>query len=173
MPRQQTAGSYKAPRRSHAYMTFLMHSLPSPKHTMDLFRLDKSLEPKRTLPCQTTELEATWAGLRAGLALLLVSGFWILSAWPSGATAAILASVMTARLATMERPLAAATGGALVIALATIPSFLLVEVLLPHASGFADVCLGRIPPALPFCISDGTSENRWNRVRSRTLFRKC
>jgi len=81
--------------------------------------------------------EATWAGLRAGLALLIVSGFWILSAWPSGATAAILASVMTARLATTERPLVAATGGALVIALATIPSFLLVEVLLPHASAFA------------------------------------
>jgi uncharacterized membrane protein YccC len=80
--------------------------------------------------------EATWAGIRAGLSLLLVGTFWILTAWPSGATATILASVVAARLATMERPLMAATGGALIIALATIPSFVLVEVLLPNASGF-------------------------------------
>lgn len=90
-------------------------------------------------------VDAAWAGIRASSALLLASTFWILTAWPSGVTAAILASVMTARLATMDRPLMAATGGTLVIALATVPSFILVEILLPEVSGFAMFALAVAP----------------------------
>ena len=90
-------------------------------------------------------IDAVWAGIRASAALLLASTFWILTAWPSGVAAAILASVMTARLATMDRPLMAATGGTLVIALATVPSFILVEILLPDASGFAMFALAVAP----------------------------
>jgi len=96
-------------------------------------------------------LGAVWAGLRAAMALLLASTFWILADWPSGVTAAILATVVTARLATMEHALLAATGGTLVIALATVPSFILVEVLLPDASGFAMFTLA-VAPVL-FCCA--------------------
>jgi len=85
------------------------------------------------------------------MALLLASTFWILADWPSGVTAAILAAVVTARLATMEHALLAATGGTLVIALATIPAFILVEVLLPDASGFAMFALA-VAPVL-FCCA--------------------
>src|SRR5262245_30745763 len=79
---------------------------------------------------------AVFAGLRAAAALIFVSTFWILADWPSGATAAILATVVTARLATMEHAILAATAGTAAIILATIPSFVLVETLLPDASGF-------------------------------------
>jgi uncharacterized membrane protein YccC len=93
---------------------------------------------------------AIWAGLRAASALLLVSTFWILADWPSGPTAAIVATVVTARLATMEHAVLAATGGALVIVLAIVPSFLVVEVLLPGASGFAMFALA-VAPMLFLC----------------------
>jgi uncharacterized membrane protein YccC len=95
-------------------------------------------------------LDGVWAGLRAAMALILVSTFWIIADWPSGATAAILAAVVTARLATMEHALQAAIGGTLVIVLATIPSFILVEILLPDASGFAMFVLA-VAPMLFFC----------------------
>jgi uncharacterized membrane protein YccC len=93
---------------------------------------------------------AAWAGLRAGMALLLVGAFWILADWPDGVTATILAAVVTARLATMEHAVLAATGGTLAVALATIPSFILVEILLPEASGFPIFALA-VAPMLFFC----------------------
>src|SRR5262249_54954540 len=80
-----------------------------------------------------------------------VSTFWILADWPSGATAAILATVVTARLATMEHAILAATAGTAAIILATIPSFVLVETLLPDASGFMMFALA-IAPML-FCCT--------------------
>ena len=90
------------------------------------------------------------AGLRAALALLIVGTFWILADWPSGSTTTILAAVVTARLATMEQPLRAAIGGTLVVVLATLPAFALVEVLLPQAAGFAMFSL-IVAPYLFFC----------------------
>jgi uncharacterized membrane protein YccC len=98
----------------------------------------------------TDRVGAVWAGLRAALALLLVSTFWILADWPSGVTAAILAAVVTARLATMEHAVRAAMSAALLFALATVPSFILVEVLLADASGFAMFALV-VAPTLFFC----------------------
>jgi uncharacterized membrane protein YccC len=94
---------------------------------------------------------AVWAGLRAVTALLLVSTFWILADWPSGVTAAILAAVVTARLATMEHAVPAATQGALLFTLITVPSFILVEILLAQASGFAMFALV-VAPVL-FCCA--------------------
>jgi uncharacterized membrane protein YccC len=93
---------------------------------------------------------AIWAGLRAAMALLLVGTFWILADWPSGVTATILAAVVTARLATMEHAVLAATGGTLAVVLASIPSFILVEILLPEASGFPMFALA-VAPMLFFC----------------------
>src|SRR5262245_20066608 len=79
---------------------------------------------------------ATWAGLRAAMALLLAGTFWILADWPSGATATILAALVTARLATMEHALAAATGASFLIAIAIIPFFIVLEIVLPNTAGF-------------------------------------
>jgi uncharacterized membrane protein YccC len=114
-----------------------------------------SREPRPLLPVRFSILsdgvDGLWAGLRAAMALILVSIFWIIVDWPSGATAAILAAVVTARLATMEHALLAAIGGTLVIVLATVPSFILVEILLPDASGFAMFALAVAP--MLFCCA--------------------
>lgn len=79
---------------------------------------------------------ALWTGLRAFLALIIISCFWILSDWPHGSTAAILAAVATARLATMGHAVSISIAATLIFALATIPAFVVVEVLMPLASGF-------------------------------------
>ena len=79
---------------------------------------------------------ALWTGLRAALAIFLVSVFWILSDWPHGSTAAILAAVATARLATMGHAVPISVAATLIFSLATIPAFFVVEVLLPQTSGF-------------------------------------
>jgi uncharacterized membrane protein YccC len=48
----------------------------------------------------------------------------------------ILAAVATARLATMGHAVPVSTAATLIFALATVPAFIIVEVLLPRASGF-------------------------------------
>jgi uncharacterized membrane protein YccC len=95
--------------------------------------------------------DALWAGIRAALALLLVGAFWIEANWPSGPTATILATVVAARLATMEQAVRAALGGTAAAILAILPSFILVEVLLPQASGFPMFAL-LVGPML-FCFA--------------------
>jgi uncharacterized membrane protein YccC len=121
---------------------------------VEAYEAFSSREPRSLWPVRFSilndGLDGVWAGLRAAMALILVSTFWIIADWPSGATAAILAAVVTARLATMEHALQAAIGGTLVIVLATIPSFILVEILLPDASGFAMFVLA-VAPMLFFC----------------------
>jgi len=79
---------------------------------------------------------ALWTGLRAALAVAFVGSFWILSAWPHGSTAVILAAVATARLATMGHAVPLALAATMIFALATVPAFVIVEVLLPLTSGF-------------------------------------
>jgi uncharacterized membrane protein YccC len=79
---------------------------------------------------------ALWTGLRAALAVVVVSSFWILSDWPHGSTAVILAAVATARLATMGHAVPISVAATFIFSLATIPAFVVVEMLLPLASGF-------------------------------------
>jgi uncharacterized membrane protein YccC len=93
---------------------------------------------------------AAWAGVRAAMALVFAGTFWILADWPSGVTATIIAAVATARLATMEGGSEAATKAAFLFALATVPAFIVVEVLLADASGFEMFCLV-VAPVLFFC----------------------
>jgi uncharacterized membrane protein YccC len=81
-------------------------------------------------------IAALWSGLRAALAIVVASCFWILSNWPHGSTAVILAAVATARLATMGPAVPISVAATLIFALATIPAFVVVETLLPLASGF-------------------------------------
>ena len=101
-------------------------------------------------PVANDTASAVWAGLRAALALAIVSTFWILTNWLAGATAAVLAPLVTARLATMEHPVQTALGGSIVVTLAAIPGFIVVEVLLPLASGFPMFVLAAAP-MLFFC----------------------
>lgn len=93
---------------------------------------------------------AFWAGVRAALAVALVGAFWILTNWPAGVTATILAPLATARVATMENPVKTAFGGTIIVALAILPSFILIEALLPLASGFPMFAMVA-GPSLFFC----------------------
>ena len=93
---------------------------------------------------------ALWTGLRAALAVFLVSGFWILTNWPQGSTAAVLGAVATARLATMAPAVPIALGATVIFALSAIPAFIIVEVLLPLANGFAMFALA-VAPMLFLC----------------------
>jgi uncharacterized membrane protein YccC len=79
---------------------------------------------------------ALWAGLRATFAVFFVSGFWILANWPHGSTAATLAAGATARLAALGPAVPIAVAGTLIFSISTIPAFVIVEILLPLASGF-------------------------------------
>ena len=93
---------------------------------------------------------ALWTGLRAALAVFVVSSFWILTNWAHGSTAAVLGAVTTARLATMAPAVPVALGATLSFALATIPAFIIVEVLLPLADGFGMFAVA-VAPMLFLC----------------------
>jgi uncharacterized membrane protein YccC len=89
---------------------------------------------------------ALWTGVRAALAVFFVSAFWILTDWAHGSTAAILGAVATTRLATM----APAVPIAVIFSLSTIPAFIIIDVLLPLAQGFAMFALA-VAPMLFLC----------------------
>jgi uncharacterized membrane protein YccC len=80
----------------------------------------------------------------------VTGGFWILADWPHGSTATILGAVATARLATMAPAVPIAVAATLVFALSTIPAFIIIEVLLPHAQGFGMFALV-VAPMLFLC----------------------
>jgi uncharacterized membrane protein YccC len=67
---------------------------------------------------------AFWTGLRATLAVLVVSGFWILANWPDGSTAATLVAGATARLATLGPAMPIAVASTLIFGISTIPTFI-------------------------------------------------
>ncbi|HEY8015910.1 MAG TPA: FUSC family protein, partial [Dongiaceae bacterium] len=73
-----------------------------------------------------------------------------LTNWPQGSTAAVLGAVATARLATMGPAVPIALVGSVIFALSAIPAFIIVEVLLPLANGFAMFALA-VAPMLFFC----------------------
>jgi len=93
---------------------------------------------------------ALWTGVRAALAVFFVSGFWILANWAHGPTAAILGAVVTARLTTMAPAVPMAVAATLIFSLSTIPAFIVVDVLLPIAQGFAMFALA-VAPMLFVC----------------------
>ncbi|MBV8186511.1 MAG: FUSC family protein [Alphaproteobacteria bacterium] len=80
---------------------------------------------------------AAWAGVRAALAVVIASSFWILANWPDGPTAVVLATVVTARFATMDGGAPAAAKAVGLFVLLTVPSFVVVEVFLARSSGYA------------------------------------
>jgi len=90
---------------------------------------------------------ALWTGVRA---VFFVSGFWILADWAHGPTAAILGAVATTRLATMAPAVPIAVAATLIFSLSTIPAFIIIDVSLPIAQGFAMFALA-VAPMLFVC----------------------
>jgi uncharacterized membrane protein YccC len=93
---------------------------------------------------------ALCTGLRAALAVSFVSGFWILANWPHGSTAVALVAGATARLATVGPAAPIAVARTLLFSISTIPAFVIVEILLPLASGFEMFALV-VAPMLFLC----------------------
>jgi uncharacterized membrane protein YccC len=93
---------------------------------------------------------ALWTGLRAALAILFVSGFWILANWPDGSTATTLVAGATARLATVGPAVPIAVARTLIFSISTIPACVIIEMLLPLASGFEMFALV-VAPMLFLC----------------------
>jgi uncharacterized membrane protein YccC len=83
---------------------------------------------------------------------VVVSGFWILTAWPHGSTATILASVATSRLATMGHAVPIAIMGSLIFSIATVPAFVVVDMLLPLVTGFDMFALVVAPVLFAFAL---------------------
>jgi uncharacterized membrane protein YccC len=127
-------------------------ALTSYAEAFESFASGKNQAPQRIGFAHSNDpIGALWTGLRAALAVGLVSSFWILTNWPHGSTAAILAAVATARLATMGHAVPISLAATLIFGLATIPAFVIVEVLLPLASGFEMFAL-LVAPAI-FCCA--------------------
>src|SRR5262249_18572651 len=93
---------------------------------------------------------ALWTGARAALAVFFLSGFWILADWPHGSTALILGAVATARLATMAPAVPIAVAATLIFSISAIPAFIVIDVILPSAQGFATFAMV-VGPMLFLC----------------------
>src|SRR5262249_50257898 len=79
-----------------------------------------------------------------------LSGFWILADWPHGSTALILGAVATARLATMAPAVPIAVAATLIFSISAIPAFIVIDVILPSAQGFATFAMV-VGPMLFLC----------------------
>jgi uncharacterized membrane protein YccC len=106
--------------------------------------------PNLVLDRLSYAFDAIVIGLRSALAVGIPSLFWILTAWQRGSTAMVLAAIATAVLATMGHAADLAIAGALIFALAAVPSFVVVDVLLPLASDFTMFALA-VAPILFLC----------------------
>jgi uncharacterized membrane protein YccC len=90
-------------------------------------------------------ITAVIAGLRGVVALLAVSTFWIVTAWPSGPNAAILACVFCCLFASAPAPLLAMRGLGIGFAWGLLAAFVCAFVVLPPLDGFALLAAGMAP----------------------------
>lgn len=90
-------------------------------------------------------ISAVIAGLRGAAALLVVSAFWVATAWPSGPNAAILACVFCCLFATAPAPLLAMRGLSLGFVWGLLAAFVCAFVVLPPLDGFALLAAAMAP----------------------------
>jgi uncharacterized membrane protein YccC len=90
-------------------------------------------------------ITALLSGLRATAALLAVSAFWISSAWPSGAGAAIIACVFCCLFASAPSPVLALRSISIGFCLGLIASFVCALLVLPQLDGFLLLAAGMAP----------------------------
>ncbi|HWY24596.1 MAG TPA: FUSC family protein, partial [Nevskia sp.] len=90
-------------------------------------------------------ITAVIAGLRGAAALLAVSAFWIVTAWPSGPNAAILACVFCCLFAAAPSPVLAMRGVGIGFAWGLLAAFVCAFVVLPPLDGFALLAAGMAP----------------------------
>ncbi|WP_417816130.1 FUSC family protein [Thalassospira alkalitolerans] len=85
------------------------------------------------------------SGLTAVIATLLVCGFWILTAWPSGATAAMMAAVGGCIMSFLDNPVPALKGFIRYTAMAIVVVVIYSLAILPGIDGFALLVMAFAP----------------------------
>jgi uncharacterized membrane protein YccC len=111
----------------HAYAQTYA-SLAKPSHERE--RWVQRYVPKTSL------LAAAVAGLRATLATLAVSAFWLASAWPSGGTMVLIAATVCALASSSATPTRMAMQMAIGTVMAAVAGFVVTFVLYPKLDGF-------------------------------------
>jgi uncharacterized membrane protein YccC len=91
---------------------------------------------------------AAMTGLRSTFAVAIPGLFWVLTAWPEGSSATLLCALGVSRASTMGRVVPLGLLTATVFVLVSLPTFVIVEVLLPQASGFPMLTLILAPMML-------------------------
>jgi uncharacterized membrane protein YccC len=123
----------------------------------ELTQAENRLEGKSNAISATAPLN-TWSdpipavltGLRTALAVAVTAATWVLTAWPSGPTAIIVAAVVCSLIASMEQPVTISLALAATILVASVPVFVTVFYLLPLASDFVSMAFA-IAPLMLMC----------------------
>jgi uncharacterized membrane protein YccC len=106
--------------------------------------------PSVPLTLWSDPVPAVLTGARTALAIAITSAFWIVTAWPTGPTAIIIAATACILFASMARPVTISVAGAGTILVAAIPVFVTLFYLLPLASDFVSMALA-LAPLMLFC----------------------
>jgi len=102
----------------------------------------QSLDPPRTLTPHRDLSLALVFGARSALAFLVVSCFWLATAWPAAAGALVLTCVVCSLFASRENGAQIGMSFMRGIFLAIPAAFIVGQILLPQWSSFAMLCLG-------------------------------
>jgi uncharacterized membrane protein YccC len=102
----------------------------------------ETVDPPRTLTPHRDLSLALVFGARSALAFLVVSCFWLATAWPAAAGALVLTCVVCSLFASRENGAQIGMSFMRGIFLAIPAAFFVGQILLPQWSGFALLCLG-------------------------------
>lgn len=95
-------------------------------------------------------IPAILTGVRTALAVAVTSVTWVVTAWPSGPIAIIVAANVCSLLASMGQPVTISLALVVTLLVATIPVFVTVFYLLPLASDFVSMAFA-LAPLLLMC----------------------
>ncbi|MDR8365526.1 FUSC family protein [Pseudomonas sp. JL3] len=102
----------------------------------------ETVDPPRTLTPHRDLSLALVFGARSALAFLVVSGFWLATAWPAASGALVLTGVVCSLFASRENGAQIGMSFLRGIVLAIPSAFIVGQILLPQWSGFALLCMG-------------------------------
>jgi uncharacterized membrane protein YccC len=90
-------------------------------------------------------LAAALMGIRSALAVGVASAFWIVTAWPSGTIAVVVAAVMCSLFGGLEQPVKISVALIATLLIAFIPVYATVYGLLPMATDFISMSVALAP----------------------------
>ncbi|TCK30248.1 putative membrane protein YccC [Ancylobacter aquaticus] len=118
--------------------------------------------PAKALPASPTSQREAWlAGLRAGLVLLMMCGFWAASEWADGFNAASGLAVLLFFAVNQDRPGALGFSFLLWTALGMAAAFLAMVFVLPRIEGFEALGLFLVLAMFPAGLMAGTPQMAW------------